>query len=162
MSAFHEEIPGYIFQRACAADAENIIALETASFPADEAASPEGVRMRLEHAVDYFVTMRSNEKDLIGFVNGTCCSKSFIEEESMSMHDPTGRTLVVHSVTIAAEHRRKGLGCAMLKAYMRHVARLGSVDLVLLLCKAYLLQFYIDCGFNLVRQSPVEHGKVIK
>jgi N-acetylglutamate synthase-like GNAT family acetyltransferase len=79
----------------------------------------------------------------------------------MTEHVPEGTTLVIHSVTISPSNRRNGLGTIMLKKYVRYIAEeCLEIDKILLLSKAYLLGFYVSCGFLLVSLSPVEHGKV--
>lgn len=147
---------------ATLADAEEIAILEAASFPADEAASPEAIRTRIVEAGDFFWTFRrTNAPDvLVGFVNGTCITTNKIHHESMSQHESGGRTLVIHSVTISANERRKGLGSAMLKKYIQKMTANTSVDKMLLLSKSDMLTFYVDCGFKLIRLSDVAHGQV--
>lgn len=39
----------------------------------------------------------------------------------MSRHDDEGQLLCIHSVVVAAEHRRKGVATRMLGAYLRYV-----------------------------------------
>jgi predicted GNAT family N-acyltransferase len=69
-----------------------------------------------------------------------------------------GTTLCIHSVVVAAELRRRGLGGTMLKAYVQQVAEHSPVRTILLMCKKPLIPFYSDAGFALVGQSDVVHG----
>jgi PhzF family phenazine biosynthesis protein len=96
---------------------------------------------------------------VVGFVNGTCVVEPVITEESMSLHRPEGRYLVIHSVTVHSKFRRKGLGTQMLKDYIANVATYEEIDCLFLLCKANLLSFYVQCGFSLIGLSPVVHGQ---
>jgi ribosomal protein S18 acetylase RimI-like enzyme len=136
--------------------------LESSSFPSDEAASDETIRDRQRNAGKYFVVMKGrNSSEVIGFVNGTCIEGETITHESMTDHNPDGRTLVIHSVTVSSNHRRKGCGMHLLKKYVKYVTEFcPEVQLILLLSKAYLLRFYLSCGFQLVSLSPVHHGQV--
>lgn len=155
-----------------------LYALEKLSFPEDEAADEEGMFFRCESANSYFQVLRkeyalhdgyggdshdydsgSEEGDIIGYINGTLDTGSAIKHESMSNHNVDGDTLVIHSVTIAPHFRRKGWGSFMLKAYLQHMLPYTQVKRILLLAKAHLLSFYVDCGFKVVRLSPVTHGK---
>lgn len=98
---------------------------------------------------------------LLGFVNGTCTSEPTILHESMFTHDPNGKTLVIHSVVVAASNRRRGIGKRMLLEYVNRITReCPRVDKILLLSKPELLKFYISCGFEVVGPSSVIHGKV--
>ena len=143
------------------AEKDDIVALEIESFPLDEAASPETVLYRLTEAGTYFYTYRHLDgKELAGFVNGTCIRGDKISHESMTHHDQDGRSLVIHSVTIKESLRRRKLGTAMLKAYVSRMKDEMSLDSLLLLSKANLLPFYIDCGFQVMRLSDISHGQV--
>ena len=154
-----DEIPAYI-------------AIESASYPADEAASLEGLTYRQSHAGDYFLGAYLNENDdsaemVIGFICGTRCDQ--FEEESMSTHTPTGPYLAIHSVVVHQDYRRKGIASDMLKEYLKCVKKQeielqdqengNEIQSVVLLAKSHLLGFYVNCGFQVIRPSPIVHGK---
>ena len=147
-------------------------AIESASYPADEAASLEGLTYRQSHAGDYFLGAYLNEKgnnieSMIGFVCGTRCIQ--FEEESMSTHTPTGRYLAIHSVVVQQDYRRRGIASAMLKEFLKKVKQQeielqdqgtgNELQSVVLLAKSHLLGFYVNCGFQVNRPSPIVHGK---
>jgi ribosomal protein S18 acetylase RimI-like enzyme len=141
-----------------------VIKLETESYPPDEAASGETIKLRQQTASKYFTLITEIGSDiLLGFINGTCIIGNKITHESMTDHVPEGTTLVIHSVTISPISRRKGLGTIMLEKYIRYIAEeCPEIDRILLLSKGHLLGFYVSCGFLLVGLSPVEHGQVNK
>lgn len=143
-------------------DNEEIAALEAISFPPDEAASLATITKRLTEAGRYFYCYRDLKRSnsLVGFVNGTCIVGNKINHESMTNHEPSGRTLVIHSVTIHPDFRRKGLGSTMLKVYIQKMRHEPSIDTIVLLSKVHMLSFYTDCGFSIVRASDVAHGQV--
>ncbi|ETV98626.1 hypothetical protein H310_08742 [Aphanomyces invadans] len=142
-------------------EAAAVHAIEAASYPADEAASLAQIKMRLNVAGAYFLGgYEASHGHLVGFVNGTLAPRRELEDETMSRHDPNGRYLCIHSVVMDAAYRRQGLASAMLKAYVdRIVADQPHVEAILLLCKPYLVQFYVQAGFQVTRLSPVVHGK---
>ena len=161
-------------QPATTALIPQLYALEKLSFPEDEAADEAGVFFRCQNANSYFQVLRkeyalhdsfggdshdydsgSEEGDIIGYVNATLDTGTVIKHESMSSHNVDGETLVIHSVTIAPHFRRKGWGSFMLKAYLQLLLPNTQVKRILLLAKAHLLSFYVDCGFKVVRLSPV-------
>ncbi|GAB9477979.1 hypothetical protein Gpo141_00015196, partial [Globisporangium polare] len=100
------------------------------------------------------------EAELVGFVNGTLTASEELTDESMSEHDPLGSTLCIHSVVVDGAHRRKGLASAMLKQYVRDVVeQQAHVGRIVLIAKAYLVSFYVSCGFSVTKLSPVVHGQ---
>jgi len=138
--------------------------IEMEAFPADEAADLPGMRMRCQEANTFFTVLTQRQPEtasptLIGYINGTLCAGSELHHESMSEHVPSGSTLVIHSVTIAHQYRRKGYARKMLLLYVdRLVKQLLDVRLILLLAHEYLLDFYKSCGFTVNGVSPVVHG----
>jgi hypothetical protein len=61
-----------------------------------------------EYFYGAFMDTNEHQNQLIGFVNGTLSSGPSLEHDSMTRHDPKGRTLCIHSVVIAPELRRRG------------------------------------------------------
>jgi ribosomal protein S18 acetylase RimI-like enzyme len=83
------------------------------------------------------------ENSLVGLVCGTLCCGSTLSHETMHEHAPAGTTLCIHSVVVAAAHRRRGIASAMLRAYCTAVAALQPrVTLICLIAKAQLLHLY--------------------
>jgi GNAT superfamily N-acetyltransferase len=115
------------------------------------------------HQGDFFwgahSTADGEESTLVGLVCGTLCCGSTLLHETMHEHDPAGTTLCIHSVVVAAAHRRRGIASAMLRAYSTAVAALQpQVTLICLIAKAQLLHLYTSCGFSLKGPSSVVHG----
>ena len=130
--------------------------LEAASYPADEAASPERLRFRFQNALEY---MRGVFLDgrLIGFVNGTCCRE--YSDDAFAFHDPTSPILCIHSVVVDRQYRRRHIASRMLREYVRDlVFGQHHLEQLLLICKAHLVTFYTACGFSVVGPSAVKHG----
>ncbi|KAL0019932.1 hypothetical protein WJX77_011590 [Trebouxia sp. C0004] len=109
-------------------DLSRIKKLEAAGYPADEAASPAALDFRATQASDLFmvavasgsVNSAQHQADtLIGYTCGTLTTADALTHQSMSRHDPEGHTLCIHSVSVAAEHQRKGIARRMLKAYLQ-------------------------------------------
>eukprot|EP00752_Nemacystus_decipiens_P014708 g13098.t2 len=146
---------------------EAAVDIETASYPEDEAASPENMRFRRANAGAFFLEATLKESggggeagELAGFVCGTLSQGEELSHESMHLHDPDGATLCIHSVAVAEKFRRRGFATSMLKAYVENVAltQLG-VRRICLIAKAGLLGMYASAGFSLKGLSPVVHGK---
>lgn len=148
------------YRTPTAQEIPDCFAIESASYPPDEAATLEGLKFRQSNASDYFQCTILDGNEIIGFVCSTRCEE--FEEESMSTHVDTGPFLAIHSVVVTEEHRRKGIASAMLKAYLEKVRNEnidGSIRSFVLLAKANLLGFYVNCGFQVNRPSPIVHGK---
>ena len=125
------------FARVLPSRVQAAFALEAASYPADEAATLENLQLRAEVAGEYFWGV-SEGSALEGFICGTLTCGDTLTEESMSAHDPAGKTLCIHSVVVAEERRRLGLGSAMLKA--RHMCSTRTAMLHAAHCMCGLLR----------------------
>eukprot|EP00438_Fugacium_kawagutii_P034871 Skav225567 [mRNA] locus=scaffold81:432919:434196:+ [translate_table: standard] len=111
-------------RRVEAKDVKTCAALEAASYPADEAASPENLSLRQRVAGDYFWAAVDKDDSLVGFVCGTLAHGNSLTHESMEKHEPSGRLLCVHSVVTKECFRRRGVALEMLREYLRAVAAL--------------------------------------
>ena len=152
-----------IFRPVDAGEVERLHAIEAASYPEDEAASRESLAFRAERAADAFLvaTLASEPDVAIGFVCGTRTRAEKLTHESMSNHDADGALLCIHSVVVDEQHRRRGVGAAMLRAYVRFVKAQqdSGVRELRLMCKKPLIEFYAAAGFELLGESDVVHGQ---
>lgn len=148
------------YRPATPSDIRACLAIEEASYPSDEAATLDSLTSRQAKAGDYFQCAILDDTDIIGFVCSTRCD--LFEEESMTAHEPTGALLAIHSVVVEERYRRQGIASAMLRAYLEKIRNEnldGSIRSVVLLAKVHLLGFYVNCGFQVNRPSPIVHGK---
>ena len=75
-------------------DLDALFALETASYPADEAATYDKLKMRIECAENCFLlAMRAEDGAIVGFTCGTQTAAAALTHDSMSTHDPEGGLL---------------------------------------------------------------------
>ena len=158
-----------------------------AAYPADEAATPAKLRLRASAARPYFLVARNSRPDgsikIIGYVCGTLSSGNELTEESMGSHSEKGHHLLVHSVVVAAPHRKQGLATWMFRQYMRLVQTWSSrcvpvldehgmtcasaarpsdsrpLERASLLTKQGNVELYRRCGFVLLGPSKVVHGE---
>ena len=149
---------------------DEIYHLESISYPEDEAASLQNIKLRLTNASNLFLGAFLKDQ-LIGFVNGTKTSSTTLTHESMSTHEPNGETLCIHSVVIDPKYRRKGYGTLLTKKYIEHVKGENTLKRIRLLAKKNLIEFYKACGFDFYGnilfyffnkfkgESSVVHGK---
>ena len=153
-------VNGCTLRYANIADSDALFQLEQASYPADEMASLESIKMRIQEAGEYFLILQSSENEIMGFINGTCVESKDFGHESMTSHAKDGSHLVIHSVTIQEKYRRRRNGSELVKAYVEVMLSRQSLSSILLLSKANLLEFYRKCGFSVRRLSQIVHGKV--
>lgn len=150
------------FRPVLQTDLDRVYELETASYPADEAATHDKLKYRIENASNVFLvatTYVEGQETLIGFTCGTCTESDRLTHESMSKHEPEGTTLCIHSVCVAEEYRRRGIARRMLKAYLAYVkATTPGLKEVRLLSKQDLISLYEQAGFILLGPSSVAHG----
>ena len=81
----------------------------------------------------------------------------------MSEHVPGGNSVCIHSVCVSGDHRRKGIGSALIKEYISRLER-GNSDgswsyrRLLLITHDHLRLFYESVGFEWLGKSGVVHG----
>ncbi|KAG2454440.1 hypothetical protein HYH02_001459 [Chlamydomonas schloesseri] len=143
---------------------DRIHALEEASYPADEAATYEKLKFRIENASNVFLVALSapegaGEPQVVGFVCGTQTRAPKLTHESMSTHDADGSLLCIHSVVVDPALRRRGLATRMLRAYTPYVcATTPHLTGIRLLSKQDLVPLYEAAGFKVLGPSDVVHG----
>lgn len=117
----------------------------------------------------------ANEEDdddmnqVIGFICSTRCCE-FTHESMYSHHDPNGTILAIHSVVVTKEYRHYGIATAMMKDYIKTIIQYDRgvansspsnnsyndirqqpmIEKIVLLSKANLLSFYVNCGFQVM------------
>ena len=106
--------PSVAFRTMPASDLPAALAIETASYPADEAATADLLRI-VAHAGGAFVGMYDDSGEENLGRSGRTQDRS-LGEETMSKHDasPLATTLCVHSVVVREDMRRRGLATRML------------------------------------------------
>jgi len=133
-------------------------AMEAASYPATEAASKASLQYRQHHCSRYFrCAVLASDKDngdddhatVIGFVCSTKCHA--FTHESMSVHEASGKLLAIHSVVVDQAYRRQGIATRLLRDYIQAVLQEEDPpEKLVLLAKAHLLAFYVNCGFQVM------------
>ena len=141
--------------------------IESSSYPEDEAASLENLKYRQQNAGEYFMcATKPHSEHILGYICATRCNE--FTEESMSVHNSHGSILAIHSVVVDVSYRRQGIASAMMNEYLKRMLPFSNLvadtgangfSRILLLAKSNLLSFYVDCGYMVLRPSPIVHGK---
>jgi len=140
--------------------------IEQLGYPPDEAATEAGFRLRQSQAGNLFLgAYESNEgsRKLIGYICSTLSPATSLTHESMSTHIPGSSSVCIHSVCVAPSHRRKRVGLALLKEYIRRLEQAQSgqsvnLERILLITHDNLRGFYEKAGFEWLGKSSVVHG----
>ena len=153
-------LPDVFFRPCEAADVARCAELEAAGYPADEAASPERLAFRQQHACDFFlVAEQTSTGRVVGFCCGTLTCAATLTAEAMGLHEPDGTTLCIHSVCVDEAAQRRGIALALLRAYRAMLPAVApAVQSVRLIAKPYLSQLYEHAGFKQLGPSSVVHG----
>ena len=134
---------------------------ENLAYPADEAGSYAAFAYRQSVAPSLFLgafdQSTNNEKRLIGFICSTLSRSESLTHESMTVHDPEGKTICIHSVCVDPGHQRQKIGSALLKEYIKRWMD-GPYDGISLIAHEELIKFYAAVGFKLIGESEVVHG----
>ena len=79
------------------------------------------------------------------------------EDEPLG-HQEQGGTIALHSLAVAAEHQRKGLGSVLMKAYIQRIKDSKIADRIALLAHDHLVGFYEGLGFTNMGTSACKFG----
>lgn len=163
------------YRMAKPTDILKCVALEKSAYPPSVAASKNVLQYRQHYAAPYFRCAvfqdedHENDQDLvIGFISGTRISPAALPSTTgddyirspSTQHDHSGSILMIQSLVIMKEYRDQGLGNAMLKNYVDKIRRLNETSSIehpmtkiVFLTSRRLLNFYIDCGFSVLRPA---------
>ena len=100
---------------------------------------------------------------LVAYICSTLSPTSSLTHESMSEHVPGGNSVCIHSVCVSSDHRRKGIGSALIKEYIARLERENTdgswrYRRLLLITHDRLRPFYESVGFEWLGKSDVVHG----
>jgi len=93
----------------------------------------------------------------MGFICSTLSNSESLTHESMTTHDPEGKTICIHSVCVDPGHQRQKVGSTLLEEYIRRWTD-GPYDGISLIAHEELINFYVAAGFKLIGKSEVVHG----
>jgi GNAT superfamily N-acetyltransferase len=79
------------------------------------------------------------------------------EEEPIG-HQEEGRTIALHSLAVAVEHQKKGLGTVLMKAYIQRIKDSKIADRIAVLSHDHLVGFYEHLGFTNMGPSACVFG----
>ena len=79
-------------------------------------------------------------------------------EEEPQGHQEVGGTVCIHSLAVAKEHQKIGLGSILMKAYIQRIKDSKCAERVALLAHDHLIEFYTGLGFENMGPSTAQFG----
>jgi len=151
---------------AQAIDADRLEYLERVAYSppdypprSDCAASLDTIKYRINGAQDFFLVLEDTEgESLEGLIMGSLSESVDVVQQMMShAHQFEGKFLLLHSVVVSRDYRRKGLASAMLQAYILHAWGSG-VRSILLKTPTSMLSLFLKAGFSSMGTSGCTQG----
>ncbi|KAL7318901.1 hypothetical protein PS15m_002086 [Mucor circinelloides] len=151
-------------------DLDIIHQYESTSYHPDEAASREQLERRIHYASEsgpeLFTVCRNlddNDK-VIAFLCTTLTKDDLVTDESMSVHDPEGKTICLHSVCVSPDYRKQGIATKLMLKWIEQLKQINATQTpkkynrIAILSRPNLLGLYESVGFKNVGLSKVVHG----
>ncbi|KAF0436891.1 acyl-CoA N-acyltransferase [Gigaspora margarita] len=163
------------FKNVNESDVERAFQLELEGFPPEEAFTIERYRYIQSVAPDLFLGAYSSDSSstsfskllLIGTIMSTLADAPKFTKESMSSHNPFGKTVCIHTVCVDKQYRGRGIALCMLKEYIKRLKNEtqnkdadGKYERVALICHEYLIPLYQKAGFTSMGESEIIYGRL--
>lgn len=138
-----------------------VLAIEVASYPEGEAATPNALTLRMAKVPELFLVAFEGA-EIVGYVCGTRGDGDKPTEGALGSNSPGGRTAHVHSVCVRSDRRGRGLAARLLARYaesLRAAAERGELELATLCCKEHLKGLCLKAGFSCAGPSASAPGR---
>lgn len=143
-------------------DLAAVTAVESACFPAAEAATKQDFAARLSVYPNHFWLLEEDDGTLISFVNGLVTDEPHLRDEMYAdagFHNENGAWQMIFGVNTLPAYRRRGLAEQVLRRVIADARAQGRRGCVLT-CKEALLHYYGKLGFQNEGVSQSTHGGV--
>ncbi|EOS60288.1 hypothetical protein C815_01531 [Firmicutes bacterium M10-2] len=143
-------------------DYAQVVEIENACFPCEQAASADSLKMRLENFAPYFLVCEQ-EGQLIGMINGMSTNEEDLVDEMYEndlLHDPHGSHVMIFGVDTLPSFCHQGIAHQLMDRFLK-TAKAENKKSVVLTCLKELVPFYEQFGFENEGISKSEHGNVI-
>jgi Predicted acetyltransferase len=148
-----------IFRQATPSDIDRCYEIESAAYPADEAATREKIALRIAGYPQGFMCMEQGG-EIIGFINAGCAWDVVMSDEEFKElvgHDPDAPNAVIMSVVLHPSVQGKGLSTPMMQAFISQMRAQGKTA-IYLMCKSQYLKMYERFGYRYLKRSDSTHG----
>lgn len=140
-------------------DVDRCFEIESAAYPADEAATLEKIRKRAEQYPEGFIVLEL-EQNIIGFINSGCADQVVMSDENFKAlvgHSSDASNIVIMSVVIDPHFQGLGYSSQLIKAFIQVTKDLHKKE-IHLMCKDQYLTLYEKFGFKYSKISESSHG----
>lgn len=158
-----------IYTPATLADLDTINEYEQISYHPDEAASKEQLERRIGYASEtgpelFTVARNVDNEQVVAFLCSTLTTADLVTDESMSCHEPKGKTICLHSVCVSPDYRKQGIATKLMTKWIEQLKQVNEQDSnkkysrIAILSRPRLLGLYESVGFKNIGVSKVVHG----
>jgi len=140
-------------------DVESIFMIETACFPANQAASLNTFSERLKVYPNHFWLIEDGVQ-IVGFINGMVSDNDIIKDEMFKypeLHNEDGAWQSVFGLAVLPEFQNHGLAGKLLE-HLFEVSAQNKRKGVVLTCEKHLISYYEKFGFVNAGLSASVHG----
>jgi ribosomal protein S18 acetylase RimI-like enzyme len=148
-----------IVRNVQANDLDECYVVETSGFSAEEAASREMIRLRIDVFPQGFLVAELGGR-VVGMVNGASTNKDDISDEELKQligHDAGGRNMVIFALAVLPEFQKRGIAKQLMLRFIEKAGQ-NKKEKIILMCKHYLIAYYEGLGFTHVGLSKSTHG----
>lgn len=147
------------FRLATPADVDRCYEIESAAYPADEAATREKIAIRIGLYPQGFLCMEL-QGEIIGFINCGCAWDVVMSDEEFKAlvgHDPEAPNVVIMSVVLHPDWQGKGYATPLMREFVMMMRNMGKKT-INLMCKEEYLGLYKKLGYRYTGPSASTHG----
>jgi GNAT superfamily N-acetyltransferase len=133
--------------------------VETSGFSAEEAATAERIKLRIDSFPQGFLVAEAAVR-VIGMLNSASTNKDDISDEELKQligHAVDGKNMVVFALAVLPEFQKRGIARQLMSRFVEEARGLKKQN-VLLMCKQHLITYYEGMGFEHVGLSRSTHG----
>ncbi|TIA88292.1 hypothetical protein E3P99_02698 [Wallemia hederae] len=147
----------YIIDRLEPEELDSAYGIATADSDAATSLSREQLQYNHKYATDLLLGIFSQPrtKGLLGFVSSTLSNDDTLTEHAKSTHDPSGHTVLIHSLVVHPNYRRNGVATRLFTEYMRKLDE-SSYNRVMVQSPTHLTHFFDKFKFTPVIDTETQ------
>ncbi|EPY50966.1 polyamine N-acetyltransferase [Schizosaccharomyces cryophilus OY26] len=144
-------------------ETKQVAHLEDMCFPENERASLKTIAYRVSQAPELQLGLfapTEHTTTLIGHLMATRTSSESVTVDSMSKHEPKGKNVAIHSLSVHPAHRGRGYAKQLIKELQFRCETTVSPKprIMTLLAHKPLISLYEEVGFKLIGESACKFG----
>lgn len=149
------------FDRAHAADLEELWEIEAQCFPPGEMCLRANFERRMAECPEHFMLLRRTDSgEICAFVGGIRTSKPHLTDDMFAgdvCHEADGKTVMILGLNTHPAYRGRGFAAMLLRRCIENARRSGAERCVLT-CHDHLIDYYASFGFCLQEDCQSHWG----